>query len=67
MGKVKEYFMQMEEDAKTMKEIEFLNKYGDTYHYIWRNEQIWRESEKKKGIELDRDPEDLHEMWENGG
>tara|TARA_R100000005_G_scaffold19581_1_gene8349 strand:- start:14141 stop:14344 length:204 start_codon:yes stop_codon:yes gene_type:complete len=67
MGKVKAYFMEMDEDAKTMKEEEFIKKYGEQYHYVWRNEQIWLASEKKKGIELDRDPDDLHEMWEGGG
>jgi hypothetical protein len=67
MGKVKAYFMEMEEDAKTMKEIKFIKKYGEQYHYIWRNEQVWIESNKKKGREQDRNPEDLHEMWENGG
>jgi hypothetical protein len=63
MGKVKAYLMEMEEDAKTMKEIEFIKKYGEQYHYVWRNEQIWLASEKKKGIELDRD----HDKWEGGG
>jgi hypothetical protein len=67
MGKVKAYFMEMEEDAQTMKEIKFIKKYGEQYHYIWRNEQAWIESNKKKGIEQDRNPEDRHEMWENGG
>ena len=62
MGKVKAYFMQMEEDAKTMKEIEFLNKYGDTYHYIWRNEQVWIGSKKEKD-----EPDQDHDKWENGG
>jgi hypothetical protein len=52
---------------KTMKEIKFIKKYGEQYHYIWRNEQVWIESNKKKGIEEDRNPEDFHEMWENGG
>lgn len=63
MGKVKAYLMEMEEDAKTMKEIEFIKKYGEQYHYVWRNEQIWLASEKKNGIELDRD----HDKWEGGG
>ena len=63
MGKVKAYLMEMEEDAKTMKEIEFIKKYGEQYHYVWRNEQIWLASEKKKGIELNRD----HDKWEGGG
>lgn len=67
MGKVKAYLMEMDEDAKTMNEVEFIKKYGEQYHYVWRNEQIWLASEKKKGIELDRDPEDQHEMWEGGG
>ena len=67
MGKVKAYFMEMEEDAQTMKEIEFIKKYGEQYHYVWRNEQVWIESNKKKGIEQGRNPEDCHEMWENGG
>ena len=63
MGKVKAYLMEMEEDAKTMKETDFIKKYGEQYHYVWRNEQIWLASEKKKGIELDRD----HDKWEGGG
>ena len=67
MGKVKAYFMEMEEDAKTMKEIEFIKKYGEQYHYVWRNEQVWIESNKKKGVEQDRDPDDLRNMWEGGG
>jgi hypothetical protein len=46
---------------------EFIKKYGEQYHYVWRNEQVWIESNKKKGIEQDRNPEDFHEMWENGG
>jgi len=50
MGKVKAYLMEMEEDAKTMKEIEFIKKYGEQYHYVWRNEQVWIESNKKKEI-----------------
>ena len=41
MGKVKAFFMDMEEDAKTMTEKDFVNKYGEQYQYIWRNEQIW--------------------------
>ena len=67
MGKVKAYLMEMEEDAKIMKEIEFIKKYGEQYHYVWRNEQVWIESNKKKGIEQDRDPDDLRSMWEGGG
>lgn len=63
MGKVKAYLMEMDEDAKTMKETDFIKKYGEQYHYVWRNEQIWLASEKKKGIELDRD----HDKWEGGG
>jgi capsid protein len=67
MGKVKAFFMDMEDDAKTMTEKDFVNKYGEQYQYIWRNEQIWIESNKKKGIEQDRDPDEGHEMWEGGG
>ena len=64
MGKVKAYFMDMEDDAKTMKEIEFIKKYGEQYHYVWRNEQLWIESKKpKKEQQLEKG----HEMWEGGG
>lgn len=48
MGKVKAFFMDMEEDAKTMTEKDFVHKYGEQYQYIWRNEQIWIESTKIK-------------------
>ena len=63
MGKVKAFFMDMEDDAKTMNEIDFIKKYGEQYHYIWRNEQIWIESTKNKKD----NPEEGHEMWEGGG
>jgi hypothetical protein len=63
MGKVKAFFMDMEEDAKTMTEKDFVNKYGEQYQYIWRNEQIWIESKKNKND----NPDEGHEMWEGGG
>jgi hypothetical protein len=66
MGKVKAFFMEMEDDAKTMKEKDFVDKYGEEYQYIWRNEQIWIESQNTKK-EKSQDPEQGHEMWEGGG
>jgi hypothetical protein len=64
MGKVKAYFMDMEDDAKTMKEIDFIKKYGEQYHYVWRNEQLWIESKKSKE---EKQLEKGHELWEGGG
>ena len=45
-------------------EVEFIKKYGEQYHYVWRNEQLWIESKKPK---KEKQLEKGHEMWEGGG
>jgi|TARA_R100000426_G_scaffold28308_3_gene23720 hypothetical protein len=65
MGKVKAWLMEMDEDAQNMDEAEFVKKYGETYRYVWRNEQVWLESRKEN-----REPEEFseeHKLWEGGG
>ena len=64
MAKVKDWLITMEEDAEAMTEIKFLNKYGPTYHYVWRNHHVWEESQKKGNEPPEKD---LHKLWEGGG